>query len=83
MRIPKSCLSVPRKKKNHPSFVIISLTVVNDASIKGLHEYYSMETKKLDFILKTCSTECFCCHVLQQFLAYTVHIDRSAFLCNP
>ena len=38
MRIPKSCLSVATlsvpKKRNHPSFVNISLTAVIDASIK-------------------------------------------------
>ena len=47
---------------------------------KCFHEYYSMGTQKLDFIIKnkkTCETECFCCHILLQCLAYTVHIDRS------
>ena len=37
------------EKRNHPSFVNISPTLVIDISMKGLHEYYSMETPKFDF----------------------------------
>ena len=53
MRIPKPCLSVcPHpEKRNHHSFVNISPTLVIDASMetwKGLHEYYSMETRKFE-----------------------------------
>ena len=52
---------------------------------KGLHEYYSIETPKNKIILLKehtylrVSAAMFCKH----FLAYTVHIDWSACLCNP
>ena len=45
-------LSVPREK-NHPGFVNISPTLVLLIhQWKGLHEYYSMETQKLEFFSK-------------------------------
>ena len=37
------------EKINHPGFANISPTLVIDASMEGLHEYYSMETQKYDF----------------------------------
>ena len=48
---------------------------------KGRHKYYTMETqKKIEFLFKNAyfcvSAVMFC----KQFLAYLVHIDRSAFL---
>ena len=52
MRIPNTCLSVPREK-NHPGFVDISPTLVIDTSMEGLHEYYSMETKIVEYFSKS------------------------------
>ena len=40
------------EKINHNSFVNNSPTLVIDTSMKGLHEYYNMETPKLDFSKK-------------------------------
>ena len=60
------------EKRNHLSFVNISPTLVIDASM----ERSSVLEPKVWFSMKnTCLPECFCCHVLQQFLAYAVHID--------
>ena len=61
MRIPKLCLSVrpsvcPHPEKRNPlSFVNISPTLVIDASMEGLHEYYTMETQKFDFFFQKSS----------------------------
>ena len=43
------CPSVLREKKNHLSFVNISPTLVINASIGKVFEYYTMETQKFDF----------------------------------
>ena len=43
-----------------------------------------METQKIDFLLnETAYLGVFTAVFCKQFFAYTVHIDKSAFLCNP
>ena len=97
MRIPKSCLSirssvrlfVPREKKP-PVFVNISPTVI---IIYLIHEFTSAtawKPKILSFLFKIVRNLILNCilscpevlHItLAFFLAYTVHIDGSAFSC--
>ena len=67
----------------------ISPTIKNDTwiemSSQVLPTSYNMKTQRFYFILKKksesnpVSAVMFC----KQYLAYAVHIDRSAFLCNP
>ena len=86
MRIPKPCLSVrtPRKE-NHLRFVNISPTLVIDTSMeRSSRVLHHEKSKKIDCPFKknaylSVSAVMFC----KQFLACAVHIDRSAFLCNP
>ena len=54
MRIPIPSLSVRTlRKENHPGFVNISPTLVIDASMEGLHEYYTMEAQKFELFQKS------------------------------
>ena len=52
LRIPKSCLSVCPypKKRNHPSFVNISPTLVNDTTMERSARAIQHGNKKIDFI---------------------------------
>ena len=74
------------EKRNHPSFVNISPTLVIDTSMERSSRLPEHGNLKNDFIKKkkknaylSVSAVVFCI----QFLAHTVHIDRSAFLSNP
>ena len=54
MRIPKPCLPICPypEKRNHPGFVNISPTLVNDTSMERSSQvasYYTIETQKFDF----------------------------------
>ena len=48
----KSCLSVPREKKNHPSFVNISLTLVIDTSMERSSRVLQHGNPKIWFSFK-------------------------------
>ena len=86
VRIPKPSLSVCpyHEKRNHLSFVNISPTLVIDTSMESSSRVLQHENLKNWSSLKkntylNVSAVMYC----KQFLAYTVHIDRSVFLCNP
>ena len=74
------------EKRNHISFVNISLTVVIDASMeRSLRVPLPQRgNPKIGFLsLKNAYLNVSAVMFCKQFLSYTVHIDGSSFLCYP
>ena len=72
------------EKRNHHSFVDISPTLVIDTSMERSSRVLHHEKKKMDSLTKKYAyLNFFAVMFCKQFLAYTLHIDGSAFLCNP
>ena len=69
------------EERNHPSFVNISPALVIDTSMERSSRVLQHGNPKNVFFnaYLSVSAVMFC----KQFLAYPVHIDRSAFSCNP
>ena len=89
MRIPKPCLSVrSSRKRNHPGFVNISPTLVNDTSMERSSRVLQHENQKKFIFLKksdylSVSPVVFV-NNFYELLAYNYngHIDGSALLSN-
>ena len=64
------------EKRNHPSFISIIPTLVIDTSLESLHEYYSMETQKFDFFLKSSKLNFDLCWRTEITLASSISVLR-------